>query len=222
MRLRPNVAAVLALTAAAALTLSACGSNDVPEAEHPGPVISTPTHSSRPSTGATVTGSPTAPTTPTEPSEGDGDSEDDDTPATAGGGICSDLEAGDVGEILGGTAKGAALPGGGCGFTLTAAKGPSSTFVEKSVAKTPGGMAGAKNEATSSVEGTPQDLSGIGDAAFVVTGTAFGEPAIQGAGAVRVGSRIISVNLTQNTAMSAPAVKSMVVKLLKLAAAQAS
>jgi len=154
--------------------------------------------------------------------EGDGDAEGDDTPATAGGGICGDLEATDVGAILGGTTKGAALPGGGCGFTLTAAKGPSSTFIEKSVAKTPGGMAGAKTEATSSVEGEPQDLSGIGDAAFVVTGTAFGEPAIQGAGAVRIGTRIINVTLTQNTAMSAAAVKAMVVKLLKLAVAKAS
>jgi hypothetical protein len=83
-------------------------------------------------------------------------------------------------------------------------------------------MDGAKTEATSSVEGDPQDLTGIGDAAFVVTGTAFGEPAIQGAGAVRVGNRIISINLTQNTGMSAAGVKAMTIKLLKLAAAQAA
>lgn len=220
MRLRPFTPAAIALGVAAALSLAGCGSADDPKATDPAPTVSTPAGTSTPEPGSTSTPTSTPAGTPSQ-TEGDGDGEDDDTPATAGGGICSDLEAADVGEILGGSTRGAALPGGGCVFTLTAAKGPSSTFVEKSVAKTPGGMAGAKTEATSSVEGEPQDLTGIGDAAFVVTGTAFGEPAVQGAGAVRVGTRIISVNLNQNTGMSAAAVKAMTIRLLKLAAARA-
>ena len=220
MHLRPSTA-LIALTAAAVLSLTGCGASEEPVAQDPGPTLATTTDSGAPGTDPTDTTTPTAAGTPTA-TEGDGDSEGDDTPATAGGGICSDLSAGDVGAILGGATKGAALPGGGCGFTLTAAKGPSATFVEKSVARTPGGMAGAKAEATSSVEGEPQDLSGIGDAAFVVTGTAFGEPAIQGAGAVRVGTRIINVNLDQSGTMSAATVKAMTIKLLRLAAAQAA
>jgi hypothetical protein len=219
MRLRPNAAALIALTAAAALTLAGCGTSDEPSSSDPGTTATTPAGTGTPSRGPLATHTPTP--TPTQ-TEGDGDGEDDNAPATAGGGICSDLSAADVGKVLGGTSKGAALPGGGCGFTQTAAKAPSATFVEKSLAKTPGGMDGAKTEATSSVEGDPQDLTGIGDAAFVVTGTAFGEPAIQGAGAVRVGNRIISINLTQNTGMSAAGVKAMTIKLLKLAAAQAA
>ena len=224
MRLRPSPA-LIATTAAATLLLTGllagCSTSEKPSGLDPGPTASTPTHSVTPGTGPTATFSPTGATTPT-PTEGDGDSEGDDTPATAGGGICSDLPAADVGRILGGATKGAALPGGGCGFTLTAAKGPSATFIEKSVARTPGGMAGAKTDATSSVEGEPQDLTGIGDAAFVVTGTAFGEPAIQGAGAVRVGTRIINVNLNQSGTMPSATVRAMMVKLLRLAAAQSS
>jgi hypothetical protein len=209
-----------AATVAAALALVGCENSEEPTAAPETPATTTPTQSGTP-TGTAPPPTPATTSTPTQ-TEGDGDAEGDDTPATAGGGICSDLEPQAVGAILGGATKGAALPGGGCAFTLTAAKGPSSTFVEKSVAKTPGGMDGAKTEATSSVEGEPQDLTGIGDAAFVVTGTAFGEPAVQGAGAVRVGNRIINVNLNQNTGMSAASVKAMVIKLLKLAAAQAS
>jgi hypothetical protein len=224
MRLRPNAAVLISLTAVAALTLTACSTANEPQADQPAATTAAPTDPSTPAGPPTHTFKPTPANTPAKtPSQtaGDGDGEGDNTPATAGGGICSDLSSGDVGKILGSTTKGAALPGGGCEFTQTAAKGSAADFVEKSVAKTPGGMDGAKTEATSSVEGTPQDLTGIGDAAFVVTGTAFGEPAIQGAGAVRVGTRIININLTQNTGMSAAAVKAMTIKLLKLAAAQA-
>jgi hypothetical protein len=220
MRLRPTSAAAIALTAVAALSLTACGTAKTPVADEPAATVTTPTGDSTPGSGTTTPSDPTAASTPTQ-TEGDGDSEDDNTPATAGGGICGDLSAGEVGAVLGGTVKGAALAGGGCGFTQASVKAPAATFVERSLAKTPGGMDGAKTEATSSVEGDPQDLSGIGDAAFVVTGTAFGEPAVQGAGAVRVGNRIININLTQSAGMSAAAVKAMTIKLLKLAASQA-
>jgi hypothetical protein len=221
MRLRPAV--VVTAVIAAALTLAGCSTSGTPTANQPEPTVTAPTTASTPTGGPTATFSPTAASTPTSTrTTGDGDGQDDNAPATAGGGICSNLSAGDVGAILGGRATGAALPGGGCGFTQSADPAPSATFVEKSVAKTPGGMAGAKTEATSSVEGNPQDLTGIGDAAFVVTGTAFGEPAIQGAGAVRIGTRIININLTQHAGLTAAAVKAMMIKLLKLAALQAA
>jgi hypothetical protein len=224
MRPRPLTSVLITATTAAALTLAGCGGSKEPAAAPGTPAASAP--ATQPGT-PTVTAPPRTPAptkTPTNTSgqtEGDGDSEGDDTPATAGGGICSDLEAGDVGRILGGSAKGAALPGGGCGFTQTAAKGPAATFIEKSFAKTPGGMAGAKTEATSSVEGDPVDVGGIGDAAFVVTGTAFGGPDIQGAGAVRVGDRLVNITLTQSTGLTRAEVKAMVIKLLKLAAVRA-
>ncbi|MFL6155981.1 MAG: hypothetical protein ACJ72D_07820 [Marmoricola sp.] len=222
MRLRPTSAAAIALVAAAALTLTGCGSAKQPAADAPGTALTTPTGDGTPDPGPGTTSdtTPTPTPTPTE-TEGDGDSEGDDTPATAGGGICGDLSADVVGAVLGGTVKGAALPGGGCAFTQASSKAPAATFVERSLAKTPGGMEGAKTDATSSVEGTPQNLSGIGDAAFVVTGTAFGEPAVQGAGAVLVGKRVISINLTQGSGLSAATVKAMTVKLLRLAATQA-
>ena len=230
MRLRPTSAAIAAIAAtagAAALTLSGCGASSGPTADDLPTTASTTTGS--PATASTTTGpggastgsTPSPVSTPTQ-TEGDGDAEGDDTPATAGGGICSDLSSEEVAAVLAGAVTGSALPGGGCGFARSSAKAPGATFVERSLSKTPGGMEGAKSEATSSVEGEPRDLRGIGDAAFVVTGTAFGEPAVQGAGAVRVGNRVIIVNLTQNVGMRAAAVEAMTIKLLRLAADQAS
>jgi hypothetical protein len=83
-------------------------------------------------------------------------------------------------------------------------------------------MDGAKNEATSAVEGEPQDVPGIGAAAFVVTGSMFGEPDVQGAGAVQVGARIISVFLEQRSGIAAPKVRNLEIDLLRLVAHAAS
>ncbi len=178
---------------------------------------------------ATPTPRPTTPQTQPEPSKessslpaGSGDGEEDDAPATAGGGICSDLDATDVAAALGGNVTGAGLAPAGCEFRQGDSAAPSATFVEASFARTPGGMSGAKSNATASVEGEPQDLRGIGTAAFVVTGTQFGGEAIQGAGAVRVGDRLIQVTLAQGSGLSGARVKALVVNLLELAADKAS
>jgi hypothetical protein len=117
---------------------------------------------------------------------------------------------------------GTAIPGGGCTFAQKNSSSPAASFVETSFRATPGGMTGAKNNATSAVEGTPEDLTGIGDAAFVVTGTEFGGDQTQGAGAVHVGNRLISVTLSQSAGLSAPQVRALVVKLLRFAAAKLS
>jgi hypothetical protein len=205
----------------AGLVLTGCGKSDDKE---PAGADPTPTASATPT--PTPTPTPTAtpkPTrTPTKPAEGDGDSEGDDTPATAGGGICADLEPGDISEILGGDVTGSALPGGGCVFDQRDPSYPAASLVEASYAATDGGMDGAKEAATSSIEGEPQNLSGIGDAAFVVTGTAFGGDAIQGGGAVRIDDRLISVTLAQPGGLSRAKVKAMVLSLLRLAVTQAT
>jgi hypothetical protein len=79
-------------------------------------------------------------------------------------------------------------------------------------------MDGAKNEATSAVEGEPQDVPGIGAAAFVVTGSMFGGSDVQAAGAVQTGSRIISVFLEQRSGIAAGKVRTMETDLLRLVA----
>ncbi|WP_457111292.1 hypothetical protein [Marmoricola sp. URHA0025 HA25] len=176
------------------------------------PVTPTPTPTKKPhataSPSPTPTGSPTA---------GDGDSVGDDEPFTAGGGVCGKLTASQVGTVIGSGVRGAGLPGGGCEFDHVDAKAPSVTVKDTAYA----GMEAAKTDATSAVEGEPQDLSGIGSGAFVVTGTVFGGNEVQGAGAVHVGSRTLSVWVIQHKALSETAVRDLVVRMLRLVAAAA-
>jgi hypothetical protein len=194
-----------------------------------------PTVSSTPTTAAatpTPTRTPTSSPTPTrtpKPSRaasptadgGDGDADETVAPSTAGGGVCSHLGAEEVGAILGTTVRGAAVPGEtGCTFSQGGQRGTTVTVLDRSTAKA-GGMAGAKDEATSAVEGDPQDVAGIGSAAFVVTGSMFGGPEVQAAGAVQVGGRIVSVFVEQHSGLSAKKVRSLELELLRLVAARA-
>jgi hypothetical protein len=163
--------------------------------------------------------SPVSSPTPTaKATSGDGDAVGDDEPATAGGGVCGKLTATEVGTVIGSGVKGEGVAGGGCEFDHADPKLPAATVKDVRFA----GMDAAKTEATSSVEGQPEDLSGIGSGAFVVTGGVFGGTEIQGAGAVHVGSRTIQVWIAQHKALSQAAVRTMVVKLLQLVARQAS
>ncbi|MCW2753404.1 MAG: hypothetical protein JWQ32_815 [Marmoricola sp.] len=200
--------------------ITGCGSTAPAADPKPGASVTTPSVTATPTpTVPAVSHTPTP--TPTR-SGGNGDSTDPHKPATAGGGICSDITDAEVAHVLGGTYTGSAIAGGpGCSFVRANPKAPAATFIETSYAKTTGGMSGAKTDATSSVEGTPVDLAGIGDAAFVVTGTTFGGPYVNGAGAVRIGDRLINVTLDQSTGLGATQVRSLVVALLRLAAGQA-
>jgi hypothetical protein len=203
----------------------ACGS-----AEKPAPDTAAATRTSPSTTAASPTPvvTPAATRTPTpkpkpKPSAtpaagGDGGADGNAAPSTAGGGVCSHLGADQVGEVLGVAVRGTAVPGEtGCKFDQGGKRGSSVTVLDRSTAKA-GGMDGAKAEATSAVEGDPQDVAGIGSAAFVVTGSMFGGPDINGAGAVQVGGRIISVYLEQHSGLAADKVRALVVELLKLVA----
>lgn len=176
----------------------------------------------RPSATATPSARPSATKKPSTPTEGDGDAEGDGEPAAAGGGVCAQLSEAEVATILGGAVTGSAIPGGGCSFNQRQPDPPAATVSDVAFADMDGGMSGAQENATSSVEGTPENLTGIGQAAFVVTGTSFGGTELQGAGAVRVGDRLISVNLAQNSGLKRAKVRALVVSLLKLAAARAA
>jgi hypothetical protein len=209
--------------ACALSTTAACGGGDD---SGPGALGSTvdpsaTTTPSQPVTTPAPTPTRSATSTPTSDQGGDGDSEGDDAPATAGGGICGSISAEQIGAVLGVRMTGSGIPGGGCKFAQGGAHGMTVTVLDKAYATVSGGMNGAKTEATSAVEGEPENLSGIGTAAFVVTGTMFGGSDIQGAGAVHVGARLISIYLVQGKAIPAATVRSYEINLLKLVVRQA-
>jgi hypothetical protein len=192
----------------------------------PTPTTSTPTSApatSTPSTSTPTTSTPTPTHTRTpKPSPsaagGDGDSQGHAAPSTAGGGVCGHLGADQVGAILGVTVTGSAVSGEtGCTFKQAGTRGMAVTVLDKSTSAA-GGMAGAKNEANSAVEGEPQDVPGIGSAAFVVTGSMFGGPDVNAAGATQVGGRIRSVYLVQHAGLAEPEVRGLETDLLRLVA----
>ncbi len=224
-RLRPSLIVVtLALTGALG-TLAACGGSSVDPGEgalgstvDPTPTTATPSTSPSP---ATRTPKPSKSATSAPAQGGDGDAEGDGSPAVAGGGICRYVGAGEVGSVLGVAVSGTAVTGQtGCKFDQPGNRGLSVTLLDTSVAQA-GGMSGAKAEANSAVEGTPQNLSGIGSAAFVVTGSMFGGPDANAAGAVQIGNRIISVFLVQRSGLSESRMRTLEVNLLKLVVKEA-
>src|SRR4051812_41161889 len=167
--------------------LAGCGGNpaDPDSGALESPVDPSPPTSAPATPDATPTTSPTSSPSAVASADGggDGDAEGDDSPSTAGGGVCRYIGAEEVGAVLGGiTVRGSAVPGQtGCTFDQGGKRGMSVTVLDRSTSRA-GGMAGAKAEANSAVEGTPQDLSGIGSAAFVVTGAMFGGPDVNAAG----------------------------------------
>lgn len=225
---RNPVGALLAVVLCALVgVLAGCGGSEVDPGTgalgstvEPTPTApaSTPTATRKPTTRP----KPTRSATTAEPAGGDGDAEGDNEPASKGGGICRYVGAEEVGAVLHTAVQGAAVPGvTGCKFDQGGNRGMSVTLIDKPAARA-GGMSGAKTEATSAVEGTPQDLSGIGSGAFVVTGTTFGGPDVNAAGAVRIGNRIISVFLVQRSHLAEAKVRALEVDLLRLVAKEGS
>ena len=222
-----RLTAAVVLTGAVCLT-SACGGGSAGEGQgalgstvDPSPTTSA-LDTPRPSpTTTTLTPAPTATvraTAKASSSGGDGGAGGKTAASTAGGGVCGRISASQVGAILGVPVTGTAVPGvTGCKFDQGGKRGTSVTVIDKTTAQA-GGMAGAKDEANSAVEGTPEDLGGIGSAAFVVTGGMFGGPDVNGAGATQVGSRIVSVYLTQRSGLDAARVRDLEVSLLRLVA----
>lgn len=218
---RRLIAPVAALALAGSLA-TGCG-KDEPDAA-PTDAGSTPVAGITPSAAPTPSASPIPSAKPSKsprPTEGNGDGEGDDEPAAAGGGICLNLSEAEIGTVLGGEVTGSAIPGGGCSFNQRNPSPPAATFTDVAFAEMVDGMDGAKENAISAVEGDPQDVPGIGDQAFVVTGTSFGGTDLQGAGAVRIGDRLISVNLAQSAGLPRAKVRSLVLGLLRLAVSRA-
>ena len=213
------LAGALSLAAGCGSTTTDSGTGALGDTVSPTPTTPAATPTTAPATPASTTAAPTkAPSKTATASGGDGDAAGDNAPSTAGGGVCSHLGAQQVGAILGVAVRGAAVPGEtGCKFDQGGAKGMSVTVLDKTTAQA-GGMDGAKSEANSAVEGEPQDVAGIGSAAFVITGSMFGGPDVNAAGAAQVGGRIVSVYLEQRSGLAEAKVRGMELDLLKLVA----
>lgn len=147
--------------------------------------------------------------------QGNGDADQTPGEIDAVGGFCRQIGIEGMGRILGVPVSGQAIAGvQGCRFVTTDDRSVEVTLIQTKY-RPADGMAVARNEATSTVEGTPVNLDDVGLAAFVVTGTVFGGDQTQGAGAVHVGNALVTVALNQQSDLSASLVRRSVVAVLR-------
>lgn len=135
--------------------------------------------------------------------------------------VCAKLTPEEVGAILGGAVNAEEVPGGGCSFGQDDPRAPSVSFNSSQLIPGNGGFDGAKTGATSMISGTPEDLPGVGDKAFLVVGTMTGGSSQQGSGLVQAGETLVQITLLQSNDLGADDVKAMTTKLLHLAADKA-
>lgn len=131
---------------------------------------------------------------------------------------CTTLTAEAVGSVLGGDVTKEAIPGGGCNFNQDDPRKPSASFATTPLIEGNGGFDGAKSGATSVIKGKGADVSGIGEKAFVVVGSAMGSSKETGSGLVQVGGGITQVTLIQYGELDTATIKDKTTELLKLAA----
>lgn len=130
---------------------------------------------------------------------------------------CKKLTPEEVSAILGGAATTEPVPGGGCTWKQDAdVHAPTAGIV---------GMIGAGGGFDASkggnvTDGKVEDLSGIGDGAWVAVGT-YADGPLQGQGAVAVGDQLINISIIQGNGLSAAVIREMEVKLLTLCASRA-
>ncbi len=224
MRHAPLVRAA-ALTAAAVLLLSGCGSDDEPRTAATTPPMattgqagtSTPTPTLTP-TQAPPSSRPATPTkraTPTRTATSRGGGEDTGTGGVTKaptGTVCARVKDRDVATVLGSPVTRSSFSGG-CAFEQSDSDAPIATLEQTRFTS----MKAAREDVTSAVEGNPEPVP-VGEEAFVVTGTMFGGSEIQGGGAVRLGSQLVKVTVEQHQGLGRARVRQLVLDLLRLSA----
>lgn len=180
-----------ALALVAALGLSACEDDDEPSG---------------------TSSAPTTPTSPPAPSETE--------PTEAALDACRVLDAKDVGRILGAPVS-RVVAEGGCRFASGDDPSAASLGISQGELRQLGGIEGARAGIRAIVKGKATELPDVGDAAFVVVGSALGGDSATGAGAVALGTSLIQITVIPAPEATVDDVRGTTVELLTLIAEQA-
>lgn len=134
---------------------------------------------------------------------------------------CATVTAEQMGEALGTDGLVVSqIPGGGCDFSdEDDPRQPSVSLAEVPVDEANGGFAGFSSGVAGALGGEAETLDGVGDEAFVVTGTVGGGSSVTGGGGVRRGDVAVQVTLLQSDGLPADDVRGLVVEVLNLVAA---
>jgi hypothetical protein len=124
----------------------------------------------------------------------------------------------DIAEILGAPVTREEIPGGGCSFSSEDVRAPSLSLASSAYDQSTGGFDAATSGVSAVIGGSAGGpVSGIGDEAYVKTGTTGGENQ-QAGGVVHAGDTLVQATLIQAKGLPAEKVKAYVVDALRLAA----
>ncbi|RNL65054.1 DUF3558 domain-containing protein [Nocardioides marmoriginsengisoli] len=183
----------LALLAAVTTGLTGCGSDDKSS------------DSGKPNTGTVA---------PTDDKTDETDSSTSD--------ICAAVTDDEIEAIVGAPITREEIPGGGCTFNQEDLRAAGISLNTTPYDESTGGFDAAISGVSATLDGTGGGpVDGIGEEAYVKTGTAMGGSSQQGGGLVHVGNILVQVTVIQGAGLSAEKVEAMVVDTLKLVAEKA-
>jgi hypothetical protein len=135
--------------------------------------------------------------------------------------VCGQVSDAEVALIVGEAVSGTTI-GTGCTFNPVAgSRAPIVQIATMPYDEGDGGLDSAKAGIAAVIDGTPEDVGDLGDAAFVVVGTSMGGDQLQGSGGVLLGGTLAQVTVIQGNAMTADDVRRLTLDLMALAASKA-
>ena len=134
--------------------------------------------------------------------------------------VCKVLGADEASEILGAPVE-RVIAEKGCRFASPDDPDTASLGISQDELTALGGIDGSKAGISSVVEGDVEDVSGVGDAAFVVIGPTFGGATLTGGGAVALGSSLVQITVIPGPDATEDDVRTATVDMLTLIAEKA-
>ncbi len=199
MRLTPFAA----LAAACVLTLTACGGDDGSDPD---------------SSDKSPSPSASSSDAPGQGDKGKGDKGKGDKPKPPDLGdatICKALDAGAVGEIVDATLKRGKIQNNACAFADPTNPGGTYVGFTQIPLEAAGGEEAVATSLSGLVQGEPEEVSDLGDQAYVVVGTSpAGAPAA--AGVVAIGDALVSVGFPVAAGVDPDEAEEQVTELLEL------
>jgi hypothetical protein len=135
--------------------------------------------------------------------------------------VCAQVSEDEVAGVVGGAVTGTTI-GTACTFNpATGSEAPTVQLATMPYVEEGGGLENAKATIRQSVDGTPEDVGDLGDAAFVVVGTSRTDGWLQGSGGVLLGGTLAQVTVVQRAGMTPDDVRRITLELMALAASKA-
>jgi hypothetical protein len=134
--------------------------------------------------------------------------------------VCAQVSEDEVAAVVGGAVTGTTI-GTMCTFNpATGSPAPTVQLSTMSYLEEGGGLENAKAAVRESVAGIPEDISDLGDAAFVVVGSSLVDDRLQGTGGVLLGGTLAQVTVIWTDGLTPDDLRRLTLDLMALAASK--